>query len=76
MKKIIKEFFFREGKFKPVRYFITVISHLVIITVIMRLCGIEHIDNGLVTIMTGLVSILIGSEAWRTVNKKNDNSGE
>lgn len=71
--KHLKTFFMKDGKFKPVRYLITVISHLVIATIIMRLIGFEHIDNGLVAIMTGLVSILIGAETWRTKDKKNEN---
>jgi hypothetical protein len=67
---ILKTFFMKNGKFKPVRYLITIISHLVIITVIMRLCNVEHIDNGLVGIMTGLVSVLIGADTWRTKSKE------
>jgi len=76
MKRMIKPFFFKGNKFKPSRYLITVLSHLVIVTVIMRLCGVEGIDNEIVTIMTGLTATLIGADTWRENNKDRRNNGQ
>jgi hypothetical protein len=74
MKKIrdfLKQFFYRNGKLSAGKFWATVFSVLFVLTYIMRLCGVSHIDNALIGLMLGSLATVIG---FYTVDKRNNNN--
>lgn len=60
IKEIIRSFFHdSDGKFQPVYFWITALMILTVTAFIMRLAGVDHIDNAILLGIMGFVAAWI-----------------
>lgn len=62
--KVLKSFFYSGDDFQPPYFWITVFSLLIAITIIIRLCGLKAISDGLIISMLGFVVTFAGVYNW------------
>ena len=77
IKKYVRPFFFENGNdyLKPVRFFMTIILLLIIISFIIKLSRPDYLTDNFILSLVATLSALIGGDTWRANTKtKNGNN--
>jgi hypothetical protein len=69
MKKILSHFFTRRGKFTPPYFWVTLFLCLIVVMLIMKLMGSQHISDTLVLGCLGFVAAWLAVYTWYDKNR-------
>lgn len=69
MKKIVLHFFTRRGKFTPPYFWVTLFLCLIVVMLIMKLAGSQHISDTLVLGCLGFVAAWLAVYTWYDANR-------
>ena len=72
MKKILSHFFTRRGKFTPPYFWVTLFLCLIVVMLIMKLVGSQHISDTLVLGCLGFVAAWLAVYTWYDKNRPKD----
>ena len=72
MKKILSHFFTRRGKFTPPYFWVTLFLCLIVVMLIMKLSGSQHISDTLVLGCLGFVAAWLAVYTWYDKNRPKD----
>jgi len=72
MKKILSHFFCRRGKFTPPYFWVTLFLCLIVVMLIMKLMGSQHISDTLVLGCLGFVAAWLAVYTWYDKNRPAD----
>lgn len=60
MKKIFKEFFFKDGKFIVLYFWASLFSFLIVFCLILKMCGVHYMSDELILGLMGFVTAILG----------------
>ena len=72
MKKIIKSFFYRGKDFQPPYFWITVLMCLVVVSFVMKLCGVPWLTDTMIVGVMGFVATWAALYNWNNKNGGKD----